>query len=250
MAADEIPALLRDVATRIVIPRFGALGADEVQEKHPGDLVTIADREAEAEISRALTLMTPTALIVGEEQAFLTPSILDGLGDAEEAWVIDPIDGTRNFTRTSQDFAIMVAHLRGGSTVQGWIYQPMYDAMYAAQKGAGVQRNGIAIHRHAQRVRPCGAAYVRLDPPPDGIDLRRSWSSCGIDYPKLIEGEIDFLLYREGKPWDHLPGTLMVTEMSGRSATRSGVDYRPGITAPPLSVIPAEKWDSIRDALS
>lgn len=248
--ADEVSALLVDVAERIVIPRFGALAAEDVQEKRPGDLVTVADRESEAEISRALSLLSPRALVVGEEQVFTDPGALDGLAGAEEAWVIDPIDGTKNFTLTVPNFAIMVAHVREGETVEAWIYQPMYDAMYRAEKGAGVRRNGVSVVRRTDRARPLGAAYVRLDPPPRGVDLCRRWSSCGIDYPKLVEGEIDFLLYREGKPWDHLPGALMVCEQGGRSATRAGLDYRPGTMDAPLSVIPSDQWERVREALA
>jgi len=247
-SSDEVRTILLDVAESVVIPHFGTLTDTQVSEKGPGDLVTIADREAEAQISQALRKLTPYAVIVGEEQAFFTPEILDGLADAEEAWVIDPIDGTRNFTRTSPDFAMMIARLYRGEVVESWIYQPIHSAMYHAEKGAGVSRDQTPIDRRADRSRLLGAAYVRLEQA-DTLDLRRSWGSCGIDYPKLVEGEIDFLLYREGKPWDHLPGSLMVTEMGGRTATLSGQDYRPGVVAPPLSVIPSEQWPDVRDAL-
>ena len=247
--SSEVPGILMEVAETIVVPHFGSLTADEIQEKKPGDLVTVADKQSEQAITAALRMLTPQALIVGEEQAFLTPEILIGLADAEEAWVIDPIDGTKNFTKSSPNFAIMAAHIRSGETVESWIYQPMYSAMYHSQKGAGVRRNSVPIQRHVDRVRLLGSAYLRLDPVPDALDLRRSWSSCGIDYPKLLEGEVDFLCYREGKPWDHLPGALMVAEMGGRTATQAGIDYRPGITDAPLSVIPRYRWEQVQDGL-
>lgn len=243
--ADEVSDLLVDVARRVVLPRFGTLRDDQVLQKRPGDLVTVADREAEAEISAALRLLSPSALVVGEEESFLDPSLLDKLAVADEAWVVDPIDGTRNFTRHSPDFALMVAHVRGGETVEGWIYQPIHDAMYRAELGAGVLCNGEPVARHADRPRLLGAAYTRQSGQPEHIDLRRSWGACGIDYPKLLTGEIDFLAYREGLPWDHLPGCLMVTQMGGRAATRDGVPYAPGVASAPLSVIPADEWDIV-----
>jgi len=247
--SSQVPVILMEVAERIVVPRFGALTKEDVEEKKPGDLVTIADKQAEKEIETALRMLTPQALIVGEEHAFAVPEIVDGLAGADEAWVIDPIDGTKNFAKSSPDFAIMVAHVLSGEVIESWIYQPMHDAMYHTEKGAGVRRNDQPIRRHAERTRLLGAAYLRFDPLPCSLDLRRSWSSCGIDYPKLAEGEIDFLLYREGKPWDHLPGALMVAEMGGRTAIRTGQSYRPGISAAPLSVIPANQWEQVRDAL-
>ena len=52
-----------------------------------------------------------------------------------------------------------------------------------------------------------------------------SWICCGVDYPKLIEGEADYLLYGHTNPWDHLPGTLMVREAGGAAAHRDGTPY-------------------------
>ena len=61
---------------------------------------------------------------------------------------------------------------------------------------------------------------------PEGLPaLIGSWLCCGVDYPKLIEGEADFLLYGHTKPWDHLPGTLMLREAGGAAAHRDGVPY-------------------------
>ena len=52
-----------------------------------------------------------------------------------------------------------------------------------------------------------------------------SWICCGVDYPKLIEGEADYLLYGHTNAWDHLPGTLMVREAGGAAAHRDGTPY-------------------------
>ena len=77
---------------------------------------------------------------------------------------------------------------------------------------------------------PLGASYLPV-PGEEYADVRvaRSWGSCGIDYPKLVEGEVDFLCYRSMFPWDHLAGGLMVTELGGRIATDISVDYRAGV---------------------
>ena len=48
-----------------------------------------------------------------------------------------------------------------------------------------------------------------------------SWLCCGVDYPKLIAGEADYLLYGHTNPWDHLPGTLMVREAGDAQNTAS-----------------------------
>ena len=52
-----------------------------------------------------------------------------------------------------------------------------------------------------------------------------TWVSCGIDYPKLVEGEADYILYRGAAPWDHVPGSLMLAEVGGFVGTVGGRPY-------------------------
>lgn len=230
MHTEQVSDLLKDVAETLIVPRFGTLTSGEVQEKGPGDLVTIADREAEAAISTWLHEADPGALVVGEEGVFADARILDSLPTAAHAWVIDPVDGTRNFAKGRPDFAVMLAELQFGETVRAWIWQPMYQDLFVAEKSAGVTRNGVQLEPASiQREVPMGATYLPV-PGEDSAAVRvvRSWGSCGIDYPKLITGEVDFLSYRSMFPWDHLPGGLMLTELGGRIATNDGTDYHAG----------------------
>ena len=76
MRTDEVADLIRDVCERVILPRFGALASHEVIQKRPGDVVTVADREAEAELTAAFGRATPGALVVGEEASFADPTAL------------------------------------------------------------------------------------------------------------------------------------------------------------------------------
>lgn len=252
MQTEWVAQLLQDVAGRLILPRFGALTEGEIEEKKPGDLVTVADREAELELVRILTEADPGALVVGEEGVFTDPSRLDALPTAERAWVIDPVDGTRNFSRGSPDFAVMLAELRSGQTVRSWIWQPARGRMYIAERGAGVTCDGQPLQRpRIDRLVPLGASYVPLRGEDAArVEVRRSWGSCGIDYPNLIAGEVDFLTYRSMFPWDHLPGALMVAEFGGRVASVDGAAYQAGVIGRRLiAVVEPAIWPTIRDAL-
>lgn len=252
MQTEWVAQQLQEVAERVILPRFGALAEGEIEEKKPGDLVTVADREAELELVRILSAADPGALVVGEEGVFCEPSRLDALPAAERAWVIDPVDGTRNFSRGSPDFAVMLAEVRRGETVRGWIWQPLHGRMYIAESGAGVTCNGEPVRRTpVDRPVPLGATYVPLrGEDADLVEVRRSWGSCGIDYPKLIAGEVDFLTYRSMFPWDHLPGGLMVAEFGGRVTSEDGVEYRAGVIGRRLiAVMEPGIWPTVRDAL-
>lgn len=237
MRTEDVTALVQDVCERVILPRYRSLAADEVDEKRPGDLVTIADREAEVELTAAFRAATPRALVVGEEATFVDATALAGLGSAEHAWVIDPVDGTRNFASGTPDFGVIVAEVRSGVTTRGWIWQPLHDELYVAERGAGATRNGTPLARLAPGPQPWGVAawpkarHARIE----GMRLRPTKAACAIDYPMVSRGEIQGLAYRSIHPWDHLAGCLLVTELGG-TASVDGRAYHPGVTGRLLSV--------------
>jgi fructose-1,6-bisphosphatase/inositol monophosphatase family enzyme len=121
-----------------------------------------------------------------------------------------------------------VAEVEGGRTLRGWIWQPAHEVAWVAERGAGVRRDGKPITREPAGDRPQGATSIwsRRGRDPEGLPtLKGTWVCCGVDYPKLIEGEADYVLYGHTNPWDHLPGTLMVAEAGGASAHRDGTPY-------------------------
>ncbi len=248
MQTDAVADLIQEVCERVILPRFRALEPGEVMQKRPGDMVTVADREAEAELTAAFRAATPDALVVGEEATFADPRSLAGLPHAEHAWVIDPVDGTRNFASGSVDFGVMVAEVRRGETTRGWIWQPLHDEFYVAERGAGATRNGTPLPRHAATQAPWEVAvWPRLARQrARGLRLRPTRGSCAIDYPALARGELDGLAYRSVHPWDHLAGTLLVAEVGG-TVRVDGRPYGPGGYGRMLSV---GRSDAVVDAIA
>ncbi|MDO4784209.1 MAG: inositol monophosphatase [Propionibacteriaceae bacterium] len=223
--------LLDEVAELVVRPRFRALGAGEVEQKAPGDFVTVADREAAREIVERLRGLAPGALLVGEESTFASPDALARLPEAALAYTIDPIDGTANFVKGSPDYALMVAEVRSGQTTRAWIWQPEYRRSYVCERGGGVYRDGERLAPVPREGLPVGAASSKRY---HGHHLEgaiapvvRSSGSAAFDYPNLMEGRVDYLYYKRVCPWDHLGGTLMVGELGGLSKTMDGAAYGP-----------------------
>lgn len=233
MDTSAIATLLREVAAEVVTPRFRALADGDVSEKAPGDLVTVADREAEVLITRALLDAYPDAVVLGEEAAAQDPALIEAYAAAAHAFVVDPVDGTRNFVHGSPDHAVMAAELRHGVVVRAWIHQPQHDLDYVAERGAGAFRNGEALlvpdavgdpaawRGRSARRGWVGHAFTGMPA------LELSWVSCGVDYPRLIEGGAEYLVYYSTKPWDHAPGQLLLTEAGGTLQTPSGTPYDP-----------------------
>jgi fructose-1,6-bisphosphatase/inositol monophosphatase family enzyme len=242
METDAVLTLLQDVAEQVVNPRFRRLRDSDVSHKsHPGDLVTVADREAEVLITDALQAAYPEALVLGEEASAADPTLLDRFRSAEHAFTVDPVDGTRNFVRGSPDHAVMAAEIRAGQVVRGWIWQPQHRASYVAERGAGAWRNGEPLTRQSRGDdlrgitsrrgwigRTLGALRA----------LELTWTCCGVDYPKLVEGAADYALYRRPKPWDHAPGSLLLSETGGFVGSFDGTPYDPQ-AQPPLALVSA-----------
>lgn len=232
MTTDEVLDLLVEVAAEVVSPRFRALSEDEVLEKRPGDLVTVADREAEVLITRALTAAYPDAVVLGEEAYAADPGLMDRFRGADHAFTVDPIDGTRNFVHGSPDHAVMVAETRAGETVRAWIWQPEHRVAWVAERGAGTWRDGVRMRtiRPADPARPAGVTSMlswRGPVPGDLPDLTLSWVCCGVDYPRLVEGAADYIAYGTVLPWDHAPGTLLLAEAGGLARYADGSRYLP-----------------------
>lgn len=222
--------LLKEVAAEVITPRFRALADHQVIEKHPGDLVTVADREAEVVLTKALLAAYPDAVVLGEEASHEDATLVERYRAAEHAFTVDPVDGTKNFVNGSPDHAVMVAEVLGGETVRAWIWQPEHEVAWVAERGAGVTRNGVAVRRTPAGAQPQGATSIwsrRGRTPADLPPLVGSWICCGVDYPHLIEGDVDYLIYGNSNPWDHAPGILMVVEAGGAACFRDGTPYSP-----------------------
>src|SRR5438105_4290173 len=108
--ARTVAEILREAARREVLPRFRDASLRQPRQKTSRhDLVTDADEAAEEMIAAALGKEFPGAVIVGEEGSAKDPALLETLRDAEIAFLIDPIDGTKNFSSGLPLFGMMAA---------------------------------------------------------------------------------------------------------------------------------------------
>ena len=234
----QVIQIMREAATTLITPRFRQLREDEIQEKSPGDLVTIADLEAEKFLEEKLTALVPGSLVVGEEASEDSPEILERLKGDAPVWVLDPLDGTRNFAHGREPFAVIVAYCQGKETLMGWIHDPLTGETVWAAKGqgcwAGDKRlklptsppfkymKGSLSGSHAQRIKAVKGG-------PQSI---RRLGCVGRDYMDLALGNIDFARYAfRLKPWDHAAGVLLHTEAGGYNhLIKADRSYHPDLT--------------------
>ena len=233
---DEVSALIHEVARDIMMPRFRKLATEEVSEKTPGDFVTIVDRESEARIGEVLARLIPEARVIGEEAASIDPAILDSIGEGA-AWIIDPLDGTNNFTEGKPPFAIMIGLAINGVREAGWIYDPVIGRMCHAARGQGTFVDGQKVMaRPTEGALPKAAIATYFMPEDRQADVRARAEGrleivaiprcAGEQYPRLFLGQNDIALFERTHPWDHAAGALMLDEAGGKLARHDGSPYR------------------------
>lgn len=257
---EPVTALMRDVAEQIILPRFRTLAQHEIAEKTPGDLVTIADQESEARLSEALVKLLPEARVIGEEAVAADPGLLDGIGIGV-AWIIDPLDGTMNFTDGKTPFAVMIGLIADGEAQAGWILDAVSGRICHAARAQGAFVNGERIYsRPAGHPLPIGAIAPYFLPPDRRAEIETRAAGkieivaiprcAGEQYPRLALGQNDIALFEKDNPWDHVPGALILQEAGGKLARPDGATYR--VDAPGKGLIGAATpalWDHAAEVL-
>lgn len=236
---EPVVALMRQVGRDIVMPRFRNLAGHEVSTKSaPDDLVTIADKESEIRLSEGLAAILPEAGIIGEEACAADPSILDRAGEGLN-WIIDPIDGTGNFAAGNAPFGIMIALADAGTTLAGWILDPMSGRLCHAMLGGGSHIDGEQVTaRESGADLPVAALAVYFMSEEERADIKRRSEGqfalvdiprCAAEqYPRLVLGTNDLSVFARTLPWDHAAGTLFVNEAGGLCQRIDGSPYRVG----------------------
>ena len=239
---DHLAEVLRDAAEKKIMPHFRALNAENVREKaSANDLVTIADEEAERFIKAQCAELFPRASFIGEESAAADPMLLDSLGKAELAIVVDPLDGTANFAAGTPLFAVTAAVVVRAETVAGIIYDPIGRDFLLASKGGGafLERGGRRVSaRVAEPVavdQMVGTGSInmfslaerrQLFPRLAEVGGLTNFRNAGHEYWAVATGHLHFCFYKRLMPWDHLAGSLIVQEAGGYVRRFNGSLYR------------------------
>jgi fructose-1,6-bisphosphatase/inositol monophosphatase family enzyme len=268
---NAVDDLIRAVAAEHILPRFRRLASHEVREKGPGNLVTVADEEAEHALAAELQKRMPGSAVVGEEAVAADPLVLERLAGDAPVWILDPIDGTMNFTRSIPRFAVMVALSLRGIVQAGWIHDPVAGETAMASLGSGtVVRDKDKSRQALRRPDPPplavmrGAAAGRIGERGRARDiLERSGrvgeltrvNSAAHEYLDLIRGRHEYVTFSRALPWDHAPGALLYREAGGEVAyvdgtTPADCPYSPLRHHGPLLAAPTpEEWSALREIL-
>jgi histidinol-phosphatase len=220
-AAVEAARAAGQVALRYYRTGFDvALKADDTP-------VTEADRGAEQAIRDVLGPAFPDHGFLGEE--------LGAVGDQQRRWIIDPIDGTRNFIRRLPVWATLIGLEEQGEIVVGVVHNPVTGELLAARRGGGAWSNGervrvseiadlaeaTLLHAGLKLLREAGywEGFVRLV---DATGRQRGFGDY-LGYTLVAEGKAEIYVETDLKPWDLAPCKVIVEEAGGRFTDLAGV---------------------------
>jgi len=233
---DTAVDLARRAGERIRTLHGSGIAVDTKDDQSP---VTQADREANELIVTALAAAFPDDGILSEE----LPDDGSRL-TRPRVWMVDPLDGTKDFIRGRDGFAVMIGLLEGATPALGVVYQPIGDKLYYATRGNGaflVSGGGAATRMHVSDVRE--PAQIRMVASKShrteaidrvraalGISDELNVGSVGLKLGLIAEGVRDLYVNPAGhsKLWDACGPEAILVEAGGRLSDLRGqpLDYR------------------------
>jgi histidinol-phosphatase len=212
----ELALRLADAADAISVPRFrSGLAIETKSDLTP---VTEADRDVEAELRRRLAEERPDDAVLGEEGG--------AAGAGSRRWILDPIDGTRNYARGVPVWATLIALETDGVVAVGVVSAPALRGRWWAERGGGAFANGEPAHVSAVgRVEEAVLSFsIENEVPPLA---RRAWHARGLGdfwaHMLVAEGAVDGAVDSVGvSEWDLAAVQVIVEEAGGRFSDFGG----------------------------
>lgn len=209
-------------AGKIVMRHYGKVKTPRTKGDR-GDIVTEVDIKSEDYIVERIRSAFPRDSIISEEAGHL------GEARAEHTWLVDPLDGTRNYALGIPFFSISIALAKGGAGEAGAVYDPLHDEMFYAARGEGATMNGMPIEVSAEphvedalisvswlRRRVDQSRFVGYI---DRISRRTSYfrrlGSAALIAAYVAAGRVDAYIQGAINPWDIAAGTVLVSEAGG-----------------------------------
>ncbi len=244
--ADESPAALRRVAEegarlagRVLAERFQ--GERTIEYKGGIDLVTAADRAAEAVVLGHIRQHYPSHAVLAEESGASPGTGTNG--GAGLRWIVDPLDGTTNYAHQVPHFCVSVGVDGPDGLLAGAIYDPMREELFSAARGEGATLNGRPLKvsgctEFARALLCTGFPYDVHHKPEAPLGMLRRFivraqgmrrtGSAALDLAYVAAGRFDGYFEFGLKPWDEAAGALLVSEAGGVVVRIDGAPHRVG----------------------
>ncbi|MCH9697880.1 MAG: inositol monophosphatase [Gammaproteobacteria bacterium] len=226
----ELTDIVRDAGQTLLIPGFDNISHSR---KEDGGIVTKIDTETQEYLSHRLKNLVPGSLVLGEE---MTDAQHNALLEHYQSqpdlglWIIDPLDGTRNYAAGIPVFCVSVAWYHNGQVVLGVVYDPMRDECFAAEYSRGAWLNdtplqlndstqqlkhSIAVIDTKRLTHQLSTSLMRQSP----YASMRSFGSGALEWCWLAAQRFQLYLHGSQKLWDYAAGELILREAGGHSVS-------------------------------
>ncbi len=265
----KVEDIIREVAETEILPHFRHLEKDDISYKIGDDPVTIADKTAEIALSNHLLDLLPGSKVVGEEAFAVNRDISNHFLTESHVWIIDPIDGTRNFIAGKPIYGVIVALMERNQTIAGWLYDPTSKEFITAEKGSGAYYNNHKLRvlspEPLEKMRgslgySLTNALRKINLPSDSpkpILCEPMMCACH-EYARITANEPHFSrpdcswhfrsILMHCTPWDDAAGILIHQEAGGYTAHWNNEPFRPSDFDRGFLSAPDEtSWHAIRD---
>ena len=219
-------------AAEILLKNFGKISTHDIREKNPNDFLTFVDEQAEQKIIDVIKENYPDHAILAEESGVQTQS-----GDYQ--WIVDPLDGTKNYISGIPIFAISIAVKYKTDIILGVVLDPLREELFWAEKNTGAYLNGRSIQvssrsslkscmlgtgfpfKHKQILHRYLSSFEEIFNNVSGI---RRMGAASIDLAYIAAGRFDGFWEIGLNPWDVAAGSLIIQEAGGRISDFWGTD--------------------------
>jgi myo-inositol-1(or 4)-monophosphatase len=218
----RLEAIVRQAGTLAMAHWPGHGHAPQVWDKTPNNPVSEADLAVDAFLKRELTMLLPSAGWLSEETADHPDRL-----DRSLCWVVDPIDGTRDFVRGRTGWCISVALVSAGRALIGMLDAPARGELWVATAGRGAKRNGLVLH--ASRRTSLPGARVPADSLPKidhDLTMVDKPNSIALRIAMVAANEADLLAtLRWGYEWDIAAACLIAREAGAAVSDAFGAPF-------------------------
>jgi len=260
---DFIMNLLIEVNENIILSYFNNLKSNDIETKSSvDDFVTIADKKSEDWLSSRLLGFQNISKFIGEETSY-NNNFLNLLNEPL-LWIIDPIDGTKNYVKGSSNFCSMISISSYGVPFATFVYQPLEKIFVYAIKGFGAY---LINHKTQQKTQIFIPKLIDVNITGSGgtkgiPELHRNRimnnlksntnrifiGSAGIEAIMLALNKFQFIFHGRVTPWDHSPVNLIVEESGGLVLmARDREIFNIGSSGPILAASNVEIWEKVRN---
>ncbi len=227
----QLTAIAHDAGKAILAIYHDSNFSQVVDFKADDSPLTLADKASHEVIVDALAKLTPQIPIISEEGKDIA---YDTRKDWEWFWLVDPLDGTKEFIKRNGEFTVNIALVHNHTPVLGIIYVPVKDVMYVgnatqqqASKTEGGQTTALQVNRKTENLiavrsrshaNEAEAALLEQHGVTDSISVGSSLKFC-----MVAEGKAD-IYYRHGPTmeWDTAAGQAIVTAAGGQVFANTG----------------------------